>query len=278
MGALELTEVHGPSAFGGDRRRFRELLWIVSVADFRKTYANTALGFLWTIVRPLVFFGVIFLALREIFRFGGNIEDFGQRLVLGLVLFTFFSDTTTRCLRSVPQKEAMVRKMQFPRIVIPLSITLASTFTLLLNLLSVLPLFIITGVGPYAEWLLLLPVLVLLIVFSSGLGMLLSVLFVRYEDVGQIWTLTSRILFYATPVLYPVSLLDPPLSDIVSLNPLALLIEQARVYVIDPGGAGAADVAGPVVGVLIPMILIAITPLLGLWIFSREAPRVAEAL
>jgi ABC-2 type transport system permease protein len=276
--ALELRDVRGPSAFGGDPERFWELLWIISVADFKSTYANTALGFAWTIVKPFVFFGVIFLVLREIFNFGADIEYFGQMLVLGLILFTFFSDVTNRSVRSVSAREPMVRKMQFPRIVIPLSIGLSGTFTLLLNLIAVIPLFLATGVDPHPEWLLLVPLVAVLVFFSVGVGMILAVAFVHYEDVGQAWTLASRVLFYATPILYPIDILNPPLTEIISANPLAMLVGQARVWMIDPAMAGPGDAAGVVFGLLIPTALIVSLPLAGLYLFARDAPRMAEAL
>jgi ABC-2 type transport system permease protein len=275
---LELHEVHGPSALGDDPERFRELLWIMAVSDFRQTYADTALGFLWSIVKPLVFFGLIFIVLRQVFNFGANIENFGLILVLGLVLFTYFQESTTRALRSVPARETIVRKMAFPRLVIPLSACLASAFTLLLNLISVLPLFVIEGVYPRPSWLLLLPLLVLLVAFSTGVGLILAVLYIRFEDVGQGWTLISRILFYATPVLYPLSELGDPFRQIASLNPLAALIEQARVWVIDPDMPGPSEIAGPVIGVVIPLILVTVVPIVGLWLFNRDAPRMAESL
>lgn len=278
MSSPELIEIRGPSAFGGDPRRFRELLWLVAVSDFKRYYANTALGFMWTIVRPLIFFGVIFLVLREIFRFGGNIENFGQILIVGLVLFQYFSDVTGRALRSVPAKESIVRKMQFPRIVIPLAVGLTSTFTLALNLVAVLPLLMISGITPTVEWLLVIPVLALLVAYSTGLGMILSVLVLQFEDVAQAWGLIARILFYATPVLYPLDALDPPFSDVISVNPLAMLIEQARVYLIGSSQIGPLDAAGPLFGVAIPLTLTLLTPLVGMWLFNLRAPRVAEAL
>ena len=250
----------------------------MAVSDFRQTYANTALGFLWTIVKPLAFFGLIFLVLRGVFDFGEGIPNFGLILVLGLVLFTYFQESTTRALRSVPARESIVRKMKFPRLVIPLSASLASAFTLLLNLLSVLPLFILEGAYPRPSWLLLLPLLILLVAFSTGIGLILAVLYLRFEDVGQGWTLISRILFYATPVLYPLTELGDPFRQIASLNPMAPLIEQARVWIIDPDMPGPSEIAGPLLGVAIPLVLVLVVPLVGLWLFNRDAPRMAESL
>jgi ABC-2 type transport system permease protein len=273
-----LRDVRGPSAFGGEPRRFWELLWLTSATEFRVRYANTFLGYVWTIVRPLIFFGVIFLVMREVLRFGEGIENYGLMLVLGLVLFQYFQEATARGVRSVSAREGMVRKMQFPRIIIPLSVSLTAAFTLFLNLLAVFPLFLISGLTPRPSWALLTIVVALLILFTTGVTMLLSVLFVRSEDTAQGWTLLSRMLFYASPVLYPIELVPESLRSIVAANPLAPLLEQARVWVVDSGAPSAVEAAGVGWGLLVPLGLLLLTCLFALWLFEREAPRVAEAL
>ena len=125
----ELSPVRGPSAFGGTPRRFLDLLWLSSAIEFRARYATTFLGYLWTIVRPLIFFGLIFLVMRQILGFGKNIPNYGLMLIINLVLFQYFQEATARALRSVTSKEGLVRKMQFPRIVIPLSVSLTAGST-----------------------------------------------------------------------------------------------------------------------------------------------------
>jgi ABC-2 type transport system permease protein len=276
--SLELRDVRGPSAFGGDSRRFWELLWLTSVTEFRVRYANTFLGYVWTIVRPLIFFGVIFLVMREVLRFGEGVENYALMLVLGIVLFQYFQEATARGVRCVSAREGMVRKMQFPRIIIPLSVSLTAAFTLLLNLLAVIPLFLIAGLDPRPSWLLLSVVILLLILFTTALTMILSVAYVRSEDTAQGWTLISRMLFYASPVLYPIELVPESLRWIVAANPLAPLLEQARVWVIDAGAPTAVEAAGVIGGVVVPLGILVFTTIFALWLFEREAPRVAEAL
>lgn len=266
---------------GGTRERFVDLLWLMSVSEFRLQYANTALGFLWTIVRPLVFFGVIFLILRGVLRFGSNIQDYGLILVLNLILFTYFQETTSRAVRSIAAKEGMVRKMQFPRIVIPLSVSLSAAFTLVLNLLALLPMTLLFGLEPQWGWLAFPIILVLLVVFTTGVSMALSVLFVHSEDIGQAWGLVSRILFYATPVLFPIetfSRIGHVAEVIVAANPLAPILEQARVWVINPDSPNGVDQVGWFFGLVLPAMLFVAACAFGWWIFKRDAPRVAEAL
>ncbi|HKJ36337.1 MAG TPA: ABC transporter permease [Solirubrobacterales bacterium] len=275
----ELREIPGPSAFGTDRTRFWELLWIVSVSDFKQTYANTTLGFLWTIIKPLVFFGVIFVVLRGILRFGADVPNYPLILVMGLIMFQYFQEVTTRGVRSIPNRESMIRKMHFPRIIVPLSIALTATLTLFFNLLAVSPLFFAFGLWPTLEWLWMIPILATLILFSTALGLILSVTFIRFPDVDQVWSLVARVLFYASPVLFPIEKIPEPFDVVMTaVNPLAPLIELARVVVIDPNAPGPLAVAGPLLGVLLPLSMIAFAAVFSLWIFKREAPRVAEAL
>ncbi len=275
----ELQVVNGPSAFGEDgRKRFFEILWIVSVTEFRLNYANTALGFLWTIVKPLVFFGVVFIVLRGILRVGANVENYGLILVLGLVMFQFFQEVTSRSVRSMPGREGLIRKVRFPRIIVPLSISLTASLTLLLNVLAVLPIFIGYGVIPTPEWLLFIPILLTLVAYSTAVGLILSVMFLRFPDIDQIWGLVSRVLFYASPVLFPIELVPQPFDKIMSLNPLAPLIELARIAVIDPSAPGPVQVAGWVAGILIPFGIIGFLCVYSVRLFVREAPLVAEAL
>jgi ABC-2 type transport system permease protein len=275
---LELRDVSGPSAFNGELSRFFDVLWLVSVSEFRSTYANTVLGFLWTIVRPLIFFGVIFLVLREILGVGVDVPGYGESLVIGLVLFTYFSDATTRAVRSISSQEAMVRKLQFPRIIIPLSVNLTACFTLFLNLLAVLPLLLAFGLTPRPSWLLFGVVLAGLITLTTALSLLLSVLFVMVRDTGQAWSLMSRLLFYGSPILYPLEIVPASFVKLIAINPLALLFSQARVWVVDPNAPGPVELAGVGFGLIAPLAIIVGLVIVSLRLFTREAPRVAEAL
>lgn len=276
-----LHEITGPSAFGGDSRRFLELLRLLTVSEFRNQYANTALGFLWTILRPLLFFGVIFLVLRGLLRFGEGIEDYGLILVTGLILFMFFLESTTRGVRSVPAKEGIVRKMQFPRIIIPLSVTLSASITLILNLVAVFPLMLAFGLEPQLGWIGFPLLLAALILFTTAATMLLSVMFVRSEDTAQAWTLVARMLLYATPILFPIETfarLGSIVQSAVASSPLALIIGQARVWLIDPGAPNGLSEVGWVFGLAVPALLFLAVVVAAPIVFARDAPKVAEAL
>jgi ABC-2 type transport system permease protein len=274
----ELRPVGGPSAFGGDRRRFWNLLWLMSVTEFKTHYIGSALGYAWTLIRPLLFFGIVFMVIREVIRFGEGIENYAAMLMLNIILFQYFQEATSRSVRSVTQRENLVRKMQFPRIVIPLSVSLTAGFTLLLNLVAGFALILVFGVDPTATWLLFPLLLVPLVALTTAIAAILSVLFVRYEDIQQVWSVLSRMLFYATPILYPIELVPESFRAILALNPLTPLFVQAREWVIDPSAPSVIDAFASPVLLAVPLVLLVGLCIFGLWIFEREAPRVAEAL
>ncbi len=276
--ALELREIRGPEAFGGGWRRTWDLLWLLSVTEFRVQYTNTALGYIWSVLKPFGFFGVIYLVISQVLRFADLIPNFAMVLILGLVLYQYFTESTSGALRSIAAKESMLRKTQFPRIVIPLSVNLSAAITLLFNLVGVFLLFIVAGLDPRLTWLLLPVVVVPLIILTTTLSMLLAVAFVRSEDFGQAWTLILRALFYASPILYTLAVIPDSIRPLIAANPLTPLIEYARIWVINPDSPTPVDLVGVGAALLVPLGLTVAIGIGGLWLFNRDAPRVAEAL
>jgi ABC-2 type transport system permease protein len=277
---LPLREVRGPSALGGGSRRFFDLLWLMSVTEFRRVYFGTVLGYLWSLVRPLALFGVLLFVFTKVFKIGSQqAEHYPVLLLMGIVLFTFFQEATTNSVTSVVAQEGVVRKTQFPRLVIPLSTVLTGAFNLLLNLVIVVGFVLGFGVMPMWTWLLFPLAVALLFVFTAAVSMMLSVLYVRFRDIAIIWLVVAQILFYATPVLYPVEAFNNETYEhLLMINPIAVIFEQARVWVLEPTAPTAVEAAGGVAG-LIPAIAIFLgVCALGVLTFSREAPKVAEQL
>jgi len=275
----ELHEVRGPSALGGGRRRFFDLLWLMSVTEFRRTYFGTVLGYLWSLVRPLLLFAVLLFVFTKVVRIGSDeVPEYPVFLLLGIVLFTFFQEAATSSVTSVVGQEGIVRKTQFPRLVIPLAVVLTALFNLCLNLIVVFVFILAWGVEPTWTWLLFPPAMVLLFVFTSAVSMVLSVLYVRFRDVAIIWTVVAQVLFYATPILYPITAVPEQYRRIVFLNPLSVIFEQIRKWVLEPQAPSATEVVGGA-AFLIPAAAIFVgICAFGAWIFKREAPRIAEEL
>jgi ABC-2 type transport system permease protein len=278
--SLELREVTGPTAFGTTAKRFRELLWLSAATDFRMRYVETHLGYLWALMRPLFTFGIIFLFLRHILKFGGNIPYFAETLLINIILFQFFQESTNQGLRALASRENLVRKTQFPRIVIPLSTSLTAAITLALNLMVGYVLVVIMGLPPRPSWLLLPFLAVALVILATAISLFLSAAFVRMRDVGQVWSVISRSLFWGTPILYTITNVPESVRSFVLLNPLTPIFVEARRALVGPSASapGMVEAAGSVPEALIPIALSVFICVFSLWYFVRQAPAVAEAL
>lgn len=289
-----LREVRGPSALGGGARRFFDLLWLVSVTEFKRTYFGTVLGYLWSLIRPLMLFGVLLFVFTKVFKIGSQqVEHYPVMLLLGIVLFTFFQESSTNGVTSVVNQEAVVRKTQFPRLVIPLATVLTGAFNFCLNLVIVFAFIFAFGVEPTWTWLLFPFAVLALVVFTAAMSMALSVLYVRFRDVAIIWIVFAQVLFYATPILYPVTAFeDPKYEHLLMINPLAVIFEQVRVWILNepqvppppvdgvaqPYAPTAIEAAGGALHLLPAIAIYVGVCVLGVWLFRREAPRIAEDL
>jgi len=272
--------IKGPSALGGDLRRLLHLSVTLAIMEFKLRFFGSVLGYLWQLMRPLLLFGVLYVVFTEFVRLGAGIRFYPAVLLTGIVLFTFFSDATARSVTAVADRENLVRKIEFPRLVVPLAVLLIAYFNLLLNLLAVLVFVLATGVEPRLEWFALPLLLLPLGLFAGGLAMLLSALYVRFRDVQPIWEVVLQVLFYASPILYVLDIL--PTEElrhlVVWFNPIATILVQARHSLIDETAPNAWDAAGGMVYLAIPGAIVLGVLVLGFWVFNREAPRIAEEL
>jgi ABC-2 type transport system permease protein len=288
-----LREVNGPSALGGGARRFFDLLWLMSVTEFKRTYFGTVLGYVWSLIRPLMLFGVLLFVFTKVFKIGSQeVEHYPVMLLLGIVLFTFFQESSTNAVSSVVAQEGVVRKTQFPRLVIPLSTVLTGAFNLGLNLVIVLVFLVGFGVDPSWTWLLFPVALVGLFILTAAVSAGLSVLYVRFRDVAIIWVVLAQVLFYGTPILYPITAFgNETYERLLMINPLAVIFEQVRVWILNEPQAAtnaagepqahaptAVEAAGGVVGLLPAAAIFVAVCVFAVWIFNREAPRIAEDL
>jgi ABC-2 type transport system permease protein len=278
VAAPAAREVHGPSALGGGFRRFLTLTWIIARTDFKLTYFGSVLGYLWSLMRPLLLFGVLYVVFSEIVKFGGDIESYPMVLLFNIVLFSFFAEATQSSVTAVVNRENLVRKMHFPRLVIPLSTVLTAAFNLAVNLLAVLLFLLVYGVEPRATWLLLPVLLVGLVALAAGAAMILSALYVRFRDVAPIWAVLSTVLFYGSPVLYTIEFVPEDVRTAFLANPIAALLEMGRVLVIDSSAPTLTEATGSSLAWLPPLAILVTVPAFGFWFFNREAPRVAEEL
>lgn len=276
--AVELKDVPGPSALGGGWKRAWDLLYLIAVNDFKKTYFDTVLGYLWSLARPLILFGVLLFVFTQIFRIGSDVPHYAVMLLFNIVVFGFFQEATIGAVGSVVGQEGIVRKTQFPRLVIPLATVLTALFNLVANMVVVLIFLLAFGVTPHWGWLLAPFAFAALLVLTTAVCLLVSSLYVRFRDVGIIWGVAVTALFYGTPVLYPIGIVPERFHDIVLVNPLTPIFIQLRKWVIDPSAPGALETAGSWLGLLPPLVIGLVLCVVAVRTFSREAPRIAEEL
>jgi ABC-2 type transport system permease protein len=278
----QLRDVRGPSAVGGGWRRFSELTLLLATTEFKRTYFDTALGYLWSVARPLLLFAVLVEVFTHIFKLGAQVLHYPVFLLFNMVLFGFFQEATTMAVPSIVGQEGIVRKTQFPRLAIPMAVVLTAFFNLLLNLVVVFAFILGFGVTPTWTWLLLPVILLMMSVITLPVAMLVASLYPRFRDLGIIWSVFVTALFYATPILYPLESATQrshTLGDLIAINPLTPVLELARVWIIDPNAPYPGTAAAGGIG----RLLISIGLTLGLCvlavgIFTREAPRIAEEL
>lgn len=276
--APPLKEVTGPSALGGGWRRSLDLLYLIAVNDFKKTYFDTVLGYIWSLFRPLFLFAVLLFVFTQIFRIGDDVPHYPVMLLFNIVVFSFFQEATIASVASVVGQEGVVRKTQFPRLVIPLAIVLTALFNFGVNLVVVLIFLLASGVPVEWTWVLAPFLFLVLAVITTAVCLLVSSLYVRFRDVGIIWGVLATALFYASPILYPIEIVPEKFHDLVMANPLTPIFVELRYLVIDNTAPTALDAAGGWLGLLPALLITIVTCVLAVKVFSREAPRIAEEL
>ena len=267
-----------PFALGDDLRRFASLTYTLAATDFKLRFFGSVLGYIWTLMRPLLLFGILYFVFTKVVRFGGDIKDYPVILLSSIVLFTYFSETTSRGVICLVQRENLLRKIRFPRMIIPLSVALGALFNLALNSIVVLVFALASGVRPAIEWL-EIPVLVaILIVFAVGMAMLLSALYVRFRDMEPIWEVALQLFFYGSPILYVVATLPEEFQRPSLINPLGTVMTQMRHAFVDQSAPTAAAEFGGRAWLLLPVGIAILAFVVGLWVFKRETPRLADNL
>jgi ABC-2 type transport system permease protein len=278
--------ISGPRALSGSWLRIWHLTFNIAVMQWKLRFFGSVLGYLWQLVRPLLLFLVLYIFFTKVARIGANrgasYQYNGAQLLASIVLFTFFSESTMAAVRSVVDNEALVRKIQFPRMVIPLSTVLLACFNLGLNLIVVTIFAVAAGVRPMLSWLEVVPILALLITLCTGIAMLVSALYVYFRDIQPIWEVVNQVVFYISPIIIPIAVVEqhlgPALLHVYMLNPLAVIFQQFRHAFITHATPSVSGLLGSTAQLAEPIAIVLVIFVVGFWVFNRVAPRVAEDL
>jgi ABC-2 type transport system permease protein len=251
------------------------ILRVIATVEFKLKYADSVLGYAWSLAKPLAYFGVIYLVFGHFIKIAAAVDNFALHLFLGLVLYTFFTDAVGLMLPSIATRGSILRRMAFEPLVIPISVSVTAAITLLVNLAAVAVFVGGSRVVPELDWVLVLPLLAELYLFVLGIGLIVTTLFIRFHDVAQLWELTAQLMIFASPVMYPISIFPGWAQKIVFLNPFVQVMQDMRALILGQTGT-AATAYGTSFGRLLPIGVTFLVLLGGLALFRRDAPYFAE--
>jgi ABC-2 type transport system permease protein len=225
----------------------RSILREMITADFKVRYQGSVLGYLWSLLRPLFLFAILYIVFTMIFKVGKGVPFFPVYLLLGIVLWNFFYETTVIGMSSVVANGDLMRKVSIPRYLVVLSSASSAFINLFLNLIVVITFTLISGVKPTFLWLLFPLVIAELFAFALAVAFFLSAFYVKFRDATYIWEVGMQAAFYATPILYPLTLVAEPYRQLFFLNPMAQIIQDARYVLITDQTVTAWSVASPLI-------------------------------
>jgi lipopolysaccharide transport system permease protein len=255
--------------------RYRGFIGAAIRNEFRLKYARSRLGLLWAILHPLVQVALFAFILSSVLsaRLPGNSGRFAYAVYLmaGMLGWSLFSEIVGRFVNLFVESGHLLRKVRFPRITLPL----ASAGAALLNnaLLATATILVcgLLGHGPHAALIWLLPLTLVTLVFAGALGLLLGTFNVFARDWGQVAPVLLQIWFWCTPIVYPLSILDPAFRGWLDLNPLLPVIEGYQDVIL----RGAAP---DFLAIVPTAIVAALLAALALFLFRRAADDIVEAL
>jgi ABC-2 type transport system permease protein len=240
--------------------------------DIKLRYGDSALGYIWTIGKPMALFSILYVVFGRLVRFGAPLPHYALYLVIGVMLWSFFADGVTRTMNSLVTNGNLMRKLPFPRLVIPLAASLTAFVTFGLGLLAIAIFVAWNGLVPKLDWLVLILELLELYLFILGLGLVLGVMYVRLRDISQVWELALQLLFFLSPIVYPFTLVPTRWRQVMLLNPFTQVMQDVRAIVIYPDHHVIAAHASFSPLRILPLLVVAFTLGLGLYLFKREEP------
>ncbi|WP_313097655.1 ABC transporter permease [Empedobacter sp.] len=262
-------------------KKNRVLLRELVKTDFKLRYQGSIMGYVWSVLKPLMLFAVMYVVFVRFLKFGADVPHFSVALLLGTVLWGFFNETTNLSMSSIVMRGDLIRKLNFPKQIIVISISLNAMINLLISLVIVILFGLINGVS-ISTYAFLAPALLLeLYMFSLGISFLLATIYVRFRDIGPIWEVVLQILMYMTPMIYPVSLVinySERIAKILLLNPLAQIMQDMRYLLVSDKNITVWMLINNHLISLVPYIISVLTLLIGYYVFSKNSNKFAEMI
>jgi ABC-2 type transport system permease protein len=263
---------------GGPSTAYTNLLRELAITDYKVKYQGSLLsGYVWSFAKPLLLFGVLYFVFTRVVKLGAGVPDYALNLLLGVVIWTYFADATVRAMSSIVERGDLIRKVYFPRVIIVIAASVSSLITLAFNFVVVTVFLVVSGVSLRLSAPLFLLLMLELYALTLGCSFLLAALYVRFRDFRHIWELALQLLFYASPIIYPLSFVPQRWQGLLSLNPIAQIVLDSRKVLISPTTLTTIDILhSPLV--VIPYLIPVVVLVLGYLYFDRAAAEFAEQI
>lgn len=255
--------------------------------DFKLRYQGSVLGMMWSVLKPLMLFAIMYIVFVRFLKFGANIPHFAVSLLLAQTLWGFFQETASQGMMAIVGRGDLLRKIKFPKYIVVVSSSVSAFINLAISLAIVAFFMLINGV-PLRWTMLIFPIVVVeLYIFSLGVAFILSSMYVKFRDICHIWDVFMQMWFYMTPIIYPISMIANAgtpamvtIAKVIMLNPMAQIIQDARYTLV-----GKTDTVWSLIGSgpwgllkLIPVLSVIAIFVLGVVIFKRASKTFTEEL
>lgn len=244
--------------------------------DFKVRYQGSALGYLWSLLKPLFMFAILYAVFTIVFPVGKQIENFGAYLLLGIVLWNFFTEATTVGASSVVAHGDLLRKISIPRYLVVISSSVSALINLGLSMIIVFFIaFVFAGIVPSLSWIFIAPLIIELYAFALACSFILAAAYVRFRDVSYIWEILLQAGFYASAVIFPLQLVAEQYQKWFFLNPLVQIIQDMR-YIIATDMTITIWKVVTFPYILIPFVIIVFVAIFAFRYFKKQAHTFAE--
>lgn len=261
----------------------RVLLKELTKTDFKLRYQGSVLGYLWALLRPLMMFAILYVVFAKLLKFGSDIPHYSVYLLVGTTFWSFFTECTNQGIQAIVNRGDLIRKVCFPKYIVVVSATLTAVINVLINLLVIFIFALIDGITPSWTWLLIPLLLLELYAFSLGISFLLGAINVKYRDITSIWDVLMQALFYAVPIIYPITMVaasSVTAAKVILLNPISQVIQDLRYSIVTTEAVTTWSYVGEehFIWKFIPLIIVFIMLIWGSWYFRKKSKRFAEEI
>ncbi|MGX7199728.1 ABC transporter permease [Enterococcus nangangensis] len=262
-------------------RKNRILLKELVKTDFKMRYQGSVMGYLWSVLKPLMLFAVMYVVFIYFLRFGADVPHFAVAMLLGMVLWQFFTETTNLGMMSIVQRGDLLRKLSFPTHIVVVAVSINALINLLINLVIVFIFALINGVQ-ISKFAFVTPfLLVELYAFTLGVTFILATIYVRFRDIGPIWEVFMQIGMYMTPIIYPITMVvnvNQTIAKIMMLSPMAQIIQDMRYLLTSPVNLTSWSMINQKWILIIPYALPFVILVVGFKVFNKNSKKFAEII